>query len=340
MSSPFRIGLFGCGARTRQLIQKAVQNGIAKISLCYDINHERAQNMAEEFGGKACTKEELLSGKGADMLLISLFPAAHPDALLEAMESGLPIYIEKPVAVFMEDVKRLIPLIGKGYVHVGLFYEYIDVFRTLSAEYRKEKIGNLININFNWLSNPAMPDQLQKEKLNWRHRPETGGELTQHYCHCFDWFRQLGGNFTSIAAMSNTSSDNHGCVEDTWDLIMKLENGCQVSFHSSNRNPRFTVLGDLEGDKGTLSWEWTDPSSISFLDAVNHKRTPGVPVPVDSDIPDAVETFITRYSAGKEPVVSLEDGLWSVLPPIYARESVETGKIVFFPKNLKDLLNY
>ena len=336
--SSFRIGLFGCGSRTKQLIRNAVKNGTAKVSLCYDIDSARAQAMAAEFGGKACSKEELLSGKGADMLLISLFPAAHPNALLEAIDCGLPIYIEKPVAVFMEDVKRLIPLIGKGYVHVGLFYAYIDVFRTLSEEHKKGRIGNLINLNFNWLSNHAVSNQEKKENLNWRLRPETGGELTQHYCHCFDWFRQLGGNFTSIAAMSNTFRDNHGCVEDAWDIIMKLESGCQVSFHSSNRNPKFTVLGELEGDKGTLTWEWTVPSTISFFDASNYKRTPGVPVHVDTDVPDAVETFIARYSAGKEPIVSLEDGRWSVLPPIYARESADTGKVVSFPKDLKDIL--
>ena len=331
---PFRVGLYGCGGRTTQIVEKALRSGVAQVTLCHDINPKRAELLAKEYGGKVCPLEELLESKSVDMLLISLFPAAHPGALLGSIGSGKPIYIEKPVAVFMEDIRRLAPLVGKGYVHVGLFYRYIPVFRMLASLVESGKIGELVGINFNWLCNSFEPGKGMEENPNWRVRPETGGELTQHYCHAFEWFRQLGGDFESILAMSSKVHDNKSCVEDIWDLIIKQRNGCQISFHSSERNPKYTVSGYLEGTNGSLEWEWNQPSTITYFQGL-HQRSAGEAIHVPDEAPDALEEFIARFKSGAPPAVSLEDGLWSVLPPVYARESVRTGTLQSFPTSLQ-----
>lgn len=334
--SQFRIGLYGCGCRTQAILERALASGVARVTRCHDINSKSAEALAEKYGAKVATLDELLSADDVDMFLISLFPAAHPDALLKAVTAGKPVYIEKPVAVFPKDIHRLLPLSGKHYIHVGLSYRYIPVFRQLTDLVQSGKIGKLMGINFNWLCRHQVPELKPGETPNWRHVPETGGELTQHYCHCFEWFRTLGGDFSAVTAMSMSRPDNHSCVEDGWDLIIKQKSGCQISFHSSETNPRFTVNGYLEGTEGSLEWEWNSPSTITFYKDSFSKRA-GEIIPVNEDIPDALEEFIERYRAGKEPMVSLEDGLWSVLPPIFARESAASGKVVSFPEKLSEL---
>ena len=334
--SKFRIGLYGCGNRTQQILEKALESGMACVTLCHDINSERAEALAQKYGAEAVTLDELLCSDKVDMLLISLFPAAHPDALLQAVKSGKPIYIEKPVAVFPKDIRRLMPLCGKHYIHVGLSYRYIPVFRQLTELVQAGKIGKLFGINFNWICCDNIPVYKPGEVKDWRHVPETGGELTQHYCHCFEWMRTLGGDFSSISAMSLRLPGNDTCVEDTWDLMIRQKSGCQISFHSSERNPHFTVKGYLEGTGGSLEWEWNVESSIIFHE-MSTKRKPGVVIPVNENIPDALEEFIERYREGKPPMVSLEDGLWSVLPPIFARKSAAAGKVIEFPGSPAEL---
>jgi predicted dehydrogenase len=136
--------------------------------------------------------------------------------------------------------------------------------------------------------------------------------------------------------MSMKRPENHSCVEDGWDLLIKQKSGCQISFHSSEANPRFTVLGNLEGTKGSLEWEWNLKSRIVYYkDSLT--RSAGEEIPVYETIPDGLEEFIERYQAGKPPMVSLEDGLWSVLPPIFARKSVASGRIMPFPETLSAL---
>ena len=80
----YRIGLYGCGTRTQQILERALKNGIAKVTLCHDISEANANKLAEKYQAKVCSLDELLSSDEVDMYLISLFPAAHPDALLKA----------------------------------------------------------------------------------------------------------------------------------------------------------------------------------------------------------------------------------------------------------------
>jgi hypothetical protein len=51
---------------------------------------------------------------------------------------------------------------------------------------------------------------------------------------------------------------------------------------------------------------------------------------------DPLKDFIERVIAGRTPSVPLADGLWSVTPAILARESFNSGKLVNFPKTLKE----
>ena len=74
----FRIGLYGCGCRTRQVLERALKSGMAKVTLCHDIDCGKAGELAEKYHAEPCTLNKLLSGEEVDMYLISLFPAAHP----------------------------------------------------------------------------------------------------------------------------------------------------------------------------------------------------------------------------------------------------------------------
>ena len=334
----YRIGLYGCGTRTQQILERALKNGIAEVTLCHDISEANANKLAEKYHAKVCSLEELLSSDQVDMYLISLFPAAHPDALLKAAKTGKPIYIEKPVAVFMDDVKRLLPLKDRKDIHVGLSYRYIPVFRVLYDLVKGGKIGDLIAINTNWMSDILKPEYDPTKDLNWRHKPETGGELTQHCCHTFEWFRSLGGDFESIAAMKKIIPGNKSCLEDIWEIMIRMQNGGMITFHNSYINPKFTLSGYLEGTDGTLEWEWNDPSRIVYYPRKN-QRAPGEVIPVPDEVTDALEEFIRRMQKNEPVEVSVADGLWSILPPIYARESAENGNICRFPEKLEDLFN-
>ncbi|OQA81853.1 MAG: 1,5-anhydro-D-fructose reductase [Lentisphaerae bacterium ADurb.Bin242] len=337
--APFRIGLYGCGGRTVQILEKAVKEGRAEVALCFDIRQENAERLAKKYGGRVSSKQELMESKECDMLLISLFPAAHPGALLETCGCGKPVYIEKPVAVTLDEVRKLIPLLGKGYVHVGCSYGYYPVFRTVENLLAEGRIGKIIGIHIDDMGNTNFSDPIYHgPAANWRGRPESGGELTQHGTHKFEFLRRLAGNFKTLTAMKIQSAENTTCMEDVWNLIFTQGEDTLTSIHHSLRNCIFTQVGYAEGMEGTLRWEWNNPSSVTLYPKTYSAQS-GIPVPLVKNVgpEDQLDDFITRFKTGLPPAVDLEDGLWSVLPPIYARESVRSGTVQKFPDSLKDI---
>ena len=253
-----RIGLYGCGGRTRGVVTTTLENKVdCKVTRCYDRNPETAALAARQFGGKACSKAELLGSDEVDMLFISLFPAAHAEALLEAAETRKPIYIEKPVVTNRRDLVRLAPLAAREDLHiqVGSMCGYIPIYKQLDALVKQGALGKLISGTFHWASLRDFAAAADFSS-NWRHAPETGGELTQHLCHYFGWMRTVAGDFESLMAMCTQDPENKSCIEDSWTVILKFRGGALFDVKQCERDRSHTVLGTLEGTEGAVHWEW------------------------------------------------------------------------------------
>ncbi len=330
MEKTYRIGLWGCGRRTDALVKKPLSDKRIRVTRCYDLDSRRAESAAANYAAKACSLDEMLSAPDVDVLLISLFPAAHPDALIAAAASGKAVYIEKPITTNWDNHRQVLKAMAgsNAYVHVGLMFRHLSVFRTLKKIVSSGRIGEMISMDFNWLSRFEAED-----RGNWRCKPETGGELVQHFCHPFDWFRWMGGDFKNVSAMSNHFVDKDIPVEDTWNILVEYASGVLLSFHSSMRNSRCTETGWIEGTEGALEWEWSDHSKIHLYPQTGERRK-AIPLEISEPDIDPLTDFLDRYSKGEPPSVSVEDALWSVILALLARDSDANKTVLHFPKNI------
>lgn len=81
----------------------------AKLVGIYDINHERAIKIAQEFNTRAYTSyEDLLSD--VDAISIAVNTKAHYNIALEAIKAGRHIFIEKPFTENVQQAKELIQI--------------------------------------------------------------------------------------------------------------------------------------------------------------------------------------------------------------------------------------
>ncbi len=99
------VGIIGCGkiAQIRH-IPEYTDNANAKITGYYDFNYDRAQELAEKYGGKAYTSvDELLENPELDAVSVCVANNAHAEISIKALRAGKHVLCEKPMAVTLED---------------------------------------------------------------------------------------------------------------------------------------------------------------------------------------------------------------------------------------------
>lgn len=104
------IGIIGCGkiAQVRHIPEYA-ENPDAKLVGFYDINQQRAEELAKKYGAKAyASVEELLANENIDAVSICVANHAHAEVTIKALEAGKDVLCEKPMATTMEDCEAMV----------------------------------------------------------------------------------------------------------------------------------------------------------------------------------------------------------------------------------------
>lgn len=104
------IGIIGCGkiAQVRHIPEYA-ENPDAKLVGFYDINQQRAEELAKKYGAKAyASVEELLADENIDAVSICVANHAHAEVTIKALEAGKDVLCEKPMATTMEDCEAMV----------------------------------------------------------------------------------------------------------------------------------------------------------------------------------------------------------------------------------------
>ena len=107
MTSTLRAGVIGAGVFGGYHAAKYAELPDVRLAAVLDPHPEREAALAERFGGKACENlEDFLSQ--VDVVSIAA-PAIHHGALaLAAVAAGKSVYVEKPIAVSLEDADAIV----------------------------------------------------------------------------------------------------------------------------------------------------------------------------------------------------------------------------------------
>lgn len=105
-----RVGVIGCGriAQTRHLPEYR-DNSKAELVAVYDFNKERADEIAKEYGVKACDSyEEIINDPQIDAVSVCVRNADHCKISVDAMKAGKHVLCEKPMAVSLEECEEMV----------------------------------------------------------------------------------------------------------------------------------------------------------------------------------------------------------------------------------------
>jgi len=105
-----KIGIIGCGkiAQVRHIPEYADNNNV-KLTAYYDINHSRALEMAEKFGGTAFSSyHQLLATSDIDAVSVCTANYSHAEITIDALKAGKHVLCEKPMAMTLQECENMV----------------------------------------------------------------------------------------------------------------------------------------------------------------------------------------------------------------------------------------
>lgn len=115
-----KVGIIGCGNISSIYCQAGKKFEWIEILACADLDYSRAQARADEFNiPKAYTVEQLLADPEIEIVINLTIPQAHAEICIQALEAGKHVYVEKPLAITLEDGKRILEIAEAKNLMVG-----------------------------------------------------------------------------------------------------------------------------------------------------------------------------------------------------------------------------
>ncbi|MFK4244800.1 Gfo/Idh/MocA family protein [Micromonospora chokoriensis] len=120
MGDSHRVGVIGLGVISRAYLDTLANHRAVSIVALADLDATRSAEAAAKIpGAEAVSVESLLARPDVQTVLNLTIPAAHADISLAAIDAGKNVYVEKPLAVTLEDGRSIVERATMAGVLVG-----------------------------------------------------------------------------------------------------------------------------------------------------------------------------------------------------------------------------
>lgn len=218
----------------------------------------RAYPDAETFSGADSLWER---ADEFDLVVVATTNRSHVPLALRAIEAGLPVVVDKPLAPSAADARRLIEAAEAREVPLTVFQNrrWDGDFRTVQALARADLLGTLVRFESRFERYRAAP-----RPGAWRERPEPeegGGLLFDLGSHLIDQAVVLLGRPRAVYAEINVRRPE-ALVDDDTFVSLDFDSGVQahlwMSVVTREPGPRF-VVGGLTGTYTKIGLDLQEP---------------------------------------------------------------------------------
>ncbi len=322
-----RVAIIGAGTMGRTHCNAYLNIPDAQIVAVCDLDRSKAEGLAVRHGAAVFTSyEEMMSAAEFDILDICLPTYLHCKYALDAMEHGLHVFCEKPIALTEEDALKMIEKAEECNVRftVGHVLRFFPSYSNAAELCREGRVGvpRLIRTT----RNQAFPGWSWQ---NWYADYEkSGGPFVDLVIHDIDWIIHNFGEVERVYASSfngKVERQEHGIA------ILRLKNGTICHVEGSWAYPKGSVFrmtyeiagtdGDIEYDsvKDAPVWIQSSEDGQYRSDFLNPMSGPVEPYMLE------LKSFINAVEEGREPLISGQEALSALRVSLAALESSRTG---------------
>jgi predicted dehydrogenase len=342
LNPPLRIALIGAGNMGQQHYHHLKHLTEATLCAVADPGAQAAGIAAEWGVSYFADHRQMLEQVRPEAVIVANPNNLHVSTALDCLAMGVPVLLEKPVGVHMDEVRELVAaskalgvpvLVGHHRRHNPLIVRAHELVHSGA-------LGRLTTVTALW--------QLQKPdsyfEIPWRREPGAGMLLT-NLIHDLDLLRHLCGEVRQVQAI--TSNAVRGFAnEDCAAVLLQFDNGALGSLTGSDavaapwsweldsgENPVYPRQSDqpcylLAGTGGALSipqltrWQYAEAGAgwHQPLLAVQESFT------ADEALRLQLQHFVRVARGEVEPLVSVADAARTLALIEAIREAAETGR--------------
>lgn len=320
-----RLAVIGCGRMARELAQRSVKSGRARIAAIHDIDSNALAERSAEFGAEPVAEiRALVEREDIDAFLIGSPGYYHHGNVMAVAPAGKPIYSEKPLCttvalcdemiatcrqhkckLFVGQVLRLFPLFWKS--HEVIESGEIGSPRLLSIT----RAGRGLHYASGWRSSLH----------------ESGGPLLETHAHELDYLLFLLGEPDTVY-MTGLNLNGFGDYVESLLVQIRFKNGALGMLHGSNASPIGEYRVHIQCDNGNLlhggfggelkyrAFEAEQPTVVTMQDLADY------PNPYDREL----LSFFDWVQHDTPPLFTGETGRANVAVAEAAYRSLESGK--------------
>src|SRR5882724_3721026 len=317
-----RVAVIGAGSFARAYhLPNLIGNPDCELSAIANPTGTRARQAAQEFGAAYCTTDyhDVLKDENVDAVIIATRHDLHAPIAIEAARSGKHIFVEKPLALTLEDCTNVSRAVSEAGVLLTVGFN--RRFAPLARELKRVLVGLgspkmlTYRVNAGYLP----PDHWTLDKT------QGGGRILGEGCHFFDLLYYLiGAEPVRITATLAEASD--GASKDPANVSVN------ISFADSSVGTLlYTTVGHKDLPKERL--EVFAAGQAFVLDDFSSLESYGVDLRKSQEKADKghaqlLQHFIQAVRGETALEITACDGVRATLCALKALESIRTGTFV------------
>ncbi|SDQ00550.1 Gfo/Idh/MocA family protein [Ectopseudomonas guguanensis] len=238
MTSPLRIALIGAGVMGRQHHQHLQNLTEAQLCAIADPGPQAAEFAAQCGVAHFTEHRQMLAAANPEAVIVANPNALHVSTALDCIAAGVPVLLEKPVGVHLDEVSELVTASERSGVPVlvGHHRRHNPLIVRARQLIAQGALGRLTTVTALWQVHK--PDSYYD--IAWR-REAGAGMLLTNLIHDLDLLRHLCGEVRQVQAVTNNGVRGFA-NEDSAAVLLQFENG---------------ALGSLTGsDAAVAPWSW------------------------------------------------------------------------------------
>jgi predicted dehydrogenase len=337
MSERVKMAIIGTGIMGRDHIQDiSTLHNTELVAVC-DVDKATADHFAAETHSRAYYDyRDLLEHEPLDAVLIATPHYHHTPSSIAALERGIHVLVEKPIAVHVNDALKMLAAYEQSRQHhpklvFGAMFRQrtFGHWRKIKAMIDGGELGKLLRTT--WLITDWFRTQTYYDTGGWRAtwRGEGGGVLMNQCPHNLDLYQWFVGMPKHVVGFTSLGKYHRIEVEDEVTAYFEHENGIIGHFITSTAESPGTNRLEIVGENGKLVYE--DKKLIfyrnqySMLEQI--ERTTAGPfervaserleVPYEQELPPrqrlVIENFANALLHGENILTPAAEGLNSLM---------------------------